>query len=83
MHCESLFIFNKMNLNWLSTLGAMGVLCFVVELTECSLYRDGKIVLWFVDEKLSFREAEKKCQSKNSQLVELQNEAEWDEVSNG
>ena len=58
----------------------IGLLCIILKLSECTLYRDGEIQLEYVGERLTFDAAEKRCKSQNRQLVELRNEEEWNEV---
>ena len=62
-------------------MSSLGLLCMVVKMTECSLYRDGEIQLEFVNERITFDAAEERCKSKNAQLIELQDEEEYDEVN--
>ena len=62
-------------------MSSLSILCMFVKLTECTLYRDGEIQLEFVTEKMTFDAAEERCKSKNAQLIELQDEEEYDEVN--
>ena len=62
----------------------LGLLCFLLQESECNIYQyqGRRSLLTFVDEKLNFDGAQVRCQSLNgTQLVEIQDEAEWDEVN--
>ena len=61
----------------------LGLLCFLLQESECKIYQhQGRSsLLTFVDEFLTFEAAEERCQSQyGSQLVEIADEEEWDEV---
>ena len=60
----------------------LGILCILLIESECAILQARSSQLIHVDEELTFDAAEIRCLSLNgAQLVEIQDEAEWDEVN--
>ena len=60
----------------------LGILCILLIESECAILQARSSQLIYVDEKLTFDAAEIRCLSLNgAQLVEIRDEAEWDEVN--
>ena len=61
----------------------LGILCILLIESECAILQARSSQLIFpMDEELTFDAAEIRCLSLNgAQLVEIQDEAEWDEVN--
>ena len=64
-----------------SLLMLMIVACFLYRESEGTLVRDGITPLLYVDERLTFEQAEKRCKDEGSyKMIEFRSESEWDEV---
>ena len=60
----------------------LGILCILLIESECAILQARSSQLILVDEQLTFDAAEIRCLSLNgAQLVEIRDEAEWDEVN--